>query len=230
VAGGAEGVGDVRVRDVMTARLVTARPDEPLKDVAARMVEAGVSALPVVDEAGRLVGIVTEADVISKEAYGGPRRRALQLVLDYFAGRDPQWLRKAAGWTAADVMTRQVVTAEPDEDLRAAARRMLEVGVKRLVVVDGERPVGIVSRRDLMRVFARPDEQVAADVAAVLRDIRRVPEDIEVTADVESGRVRLRGTVAHPSDARVVEHAVAGVPGVIGVESHLQAREPEPTV
>jgi CBS domain-containing protein len=213
----------------MSTRLVTAHPADPLKELAARMVEAGVSALPVVDD-GRLVGIVTEADVITKEAYGGPRRRALALVVDYFAGRDPQWVRKAAGWTAADVMTRQVVTAAPDEDVRLAARRMLEAGVKRLVVVEGGRPVGIVSRRDLMRIFVRPDAEVAADVVAVLRDVRRVPEDIDVTAEVEDGRVRLRGTVRHPSDANVVAHAVADVPGVIGVESHLVAREPEPTV
>lgn len=220
----------MKVRDVMTTELVTARPTDSLKDLATRLVEAGVSALPVVDAEGRLVGIVTEADVISKEAYGGPRRRALQLVVDYFAGRDPQWVRKAAGWTAADVMTRQVVTADPDDDVRAAARRMLEAGVKRLVVVREGRPVGIVSRRDLMRIFTRPDAEVAADVQAVLRDIRRVPEDIEVTAEVDAGLVRLHGSVQHPSDVRVVEHAVAGVPGVIGVESHLVAREPEPTI
>lgn len=220
----------MQVGDVMTTELVTARPGDPLKDVAAKLVEAGVSALPVVDEAGRLAGIVTEADVVSKGAYGGPRRRALQLLVDYFAGRDPQWVRKAAGWTAADVMTRQVVTAAPEEDVRVAARRMLEARVKRLVVVEDGRPVGIVSRRDILRLFVRPDPEVAADVEAVLRDIRRVPEDIDVAAEVEAGLVRLRGTVRHPSDATVVEHAVAGVPGVIGVERHLVAREPEPTV
>ena len=116
-----------------------------------RLLAHDISGLPVVDARGILLGLVTEADLVSREAYGPDRRRSLGLVADYLRDRDPGWLRTASGTTAREIMTHDVTTASPDDELRVAARRMLESGYRRLPVVatDG-RVVGIVSRRDVL--------------------------------------------------------------------------------
>jgi CBS domain-containing protein len=109
----------------------------------------------VIDADGTLVGIVTEADLVSREAYGPDRRRPLGLIVDYLRDRDPAWVRKASATTAADLMTRVVTTASPDDEVRVTARRMLEGGRKRLPVVASDgRLVGIVSRRDVLAAAA----------------------------------------------------------------------------
>lgn len=145
----------MKVRDVMTADVVTVGPTASFAEVVDCLLSHEISGLPVVDNGGRLLGIVTEADLVSKEAYGQRRRRALGLLADYFRGRDPQWVRKSAGLTAHELMTVVPDTAAPDEDIAEAARRMLERHHKRLPVVDEDgRVVAIVSRHDLLRGLA----------------------------------------------------------------------------
>lgn len=141
----------VHVRDVMTTDLVTVGLEATYGEMVDRLLSHDISGLPVVDADGILLGLVTEGDLVSREAYGPDRRRPLGLVADYLRGRDPGWLRKASGTTAREIMTHVVTTAAPDDELRVAARRMLESGFKRLPVVatDG-RLVGIVSRRDVL--------------------------------------------------------------------------------
>lgn len=141
----------MHVRDVMTRDVITVGPDETYGEIADRLLSHHISGLPVVDADGIVVGIVTEADLVSREAYGPERRRPLGLILDYLRDRDPAWVRKASGATARELMTHLVTTASPDDELRVVARRMLASGHKRLPVVatDG-RLVGIVSRRDLL--------------------------------------------------------------------------------
>lgn len=141
----------VHVRDVMTTDVVTVGLDATYGEMVDHLLAHDISGLPVVDTDGILLGLVTEADLVSREAYGPERRRPLGLVADYLRGDDPGWLRKASGGTAGEIMTREVTIASPDDELRVAARRMLESGHKRLPVVatDG-RLVGIVSRRDVL--------------------------------------------------------------------------------
>jgi CBS domain-containing protein len=141
----------VHVRDVMTTDVVTVGSDATFGEMVDRLLSHDVSGLPVIDADGMLLGIVTEADLVSREAYGPERRRPLGLAVDYLRGRDPAWVRKASATTAREVMTTVVTTASPDDELRVAARRMLESGYKRLpgVAADG-RLVGIVSRRDVL--------------------------------------------------------------------------------
>ena len=219
----------MKVRDVMTTPAVTAGPDTPFPELVDRLLAHAVSGVPVVDGDGRPVGIVTEADLVSKEAYGHRRRRALGVVADVLRGRDPEWVRKGAGRTAREVMTAEVAVATPDEDLAVAARRMLEGGHKRLPVVDGDgRVVGIVSRHDVLRPFHRSDDAIAADVARLLGDARRMPETHAVVPKVAGGVVTLDGTVQWPSDGVLIEAVVARVPGVVAVESRMEARQPEP--
>jgi CBS domain-containing protein len=141
----------VHVRDVMTSDVVTVGPDATYGEIVDRLLSHDISGLPVTDADGTLVGIVTEADLVSREAYGPERRRPLGLIFDYLRERDPAWVRKAGGTTARELMTHLVTTASPDDELRVVARRMLESGYKRLPVIatDG-RLVGIVSRRDVL--------------------------------------------------------------------------------
>ena len=127
-------------------------------------------------------------------------------------------------------MTEKPMTVRPDDRLLTAARRMLEWKIKRLPVVDAEGElVGIVSRRDLLRGYARPDDEIAVDVHQVLRNPRHVPENVAVERmTVRDGVVEFHGWVEFPTDIPVVEAAVRSVPGVVDVNIHLFAREPEP--
>lgn len=221
----------MKVREVMSTSVVTVGPETAFVDVVEVLLGNEISGVPVVDGDGHLLGLVTEADLVSKEAYGHRRRRPLGLMFDYLRGRDPQWVRKGAARTAQDLMTADPLTVGPEDDVVTAARELLEGHVKRLPVVDDDgRLVGIVSRRNLLALFCRSDEDLAAEVAAVLADPTRVPETHEVTAAVADGVVTLTGTVLWPSDIPLVEAMVGRVTGVVGVENQLAAREPDPTV
>lgn len=220
----------MKVRDVMSSPAITIRPDATFQEVVDALLANDISGLPVVDADGRLVGIVTEADLVSKEAYGFRRRRALALVADHLRGRDPQWVRKGAGRTARDVMTASPAVASPDDDLGVVARQMLESHHKRVPVVDGGRVVGLVSRHDLLRPFHRSDVELLAEVETLLGDVLRVPEGHDAKPTVESGVVTLDGTARWPRDAAVIGQVVAALPGVVAVDDRLVAREPEPTL
>lgn len=220
----------MKVRDVMSAPAIIISPDAVFPDIVDTLLTHDISGLPVVDEAGHLVGMVTEADLVSKEAYGHRRRRALGLVADYLRGRDLQWVRKSVGRTARDLMTASPAAVSPDEDLAVAARHMLENHHKRLPVVEAGRVVGLVSRHDLLRPFHRSDAELLADVETLLGDVMRVPERHDAHPAVQAGVVVLEGTTQWPSDAAIIEAVVARLPGVVAVDNRLVARKPEPTV
>jgi CBS domain-containing protein len=216
----------MRIVEIMTSEPVTVRADASVGDIAQRLVDHGVSGLPVVDERGQLIGIVTEADLIPREAYPR-RRRALGLLSDVWHGRRHQWAKKTAGSVAADVMTTPAVSCRPDEDVRVAARRMLERGVKRLPVVEHDRPVGIISRHDVLRVLNRTDEAIQADVATLLNGLNR-PDQSRVHCSVEGGVVHLAGDVRYAWDKEIVAAMARSVDGVIDVVSDVHNREPNP--
>jgi CBS domain-containing protein len=219
-----------KVQDLMTRKVFTVGPETPFKDVVETLLRHDVSGLPVVDDDGRLLGIVTEADLVSKEAYGGSRRRPVQVLVDVLGG-DARWTHKAMGLTAESLMTPRPFAIGPGEDATFAARRMLEHRVKRLPVVDHDnRVVGMLSRHDLLRVFDRPDADITLDLRDRLASPRYAPEDHEITFTVDRGVVRLEGTVLYPSDRAVVEGLARSIPGVVAVESAVEAREPEPTL
>jgi CBS domain-containing protein len=218
---------EMKVGDIMTTELVAVAPNTPFKEVVERLVRSDVSSLPVVDDRGKLVGLITEADLISKEAYGG-HRRALSLLADVLSARDHHWITKAVGSVAADVMTRTVSGCRSDEDVRTAARRMLELGIKHMPVVDAGALVGIVSRHDILQMFDRPDGAIADDVQRVLSDSRNMPEDHHVRFFVEQGVVTLTGDVRHKWDMPIVVAMVQPVAGVIDVINRLHHREPNP--
>ncbi len=206
----------MKIQDVMTTAVVTARPETTVKEAADLLLHHGVSGLPVVDADGCLLGLVTEADLMSKEAFGALPRRPRSVLVDLVPG-NARWVSKAAGRTASEVMTMIVVTAAPTEDIRVAARRMLERGVKRLPVVEDGRLVGIVSRRDLLRLFERSDADIATEIGARLASPWNAAEDHEVTVSVENGVVTLEGRVRCEGEVPVVRGLAEGVMGVVEV-------------
>jgi CBS domain-containing protein len=210
----------MKVRDVMTSVVITVEPATTFKETAERLLDYGVSGLPVVAAGGRLVGLVTEADLMSKEAFASRTRRPLEAVVELLTG-ERRWVGKANGLTAGEIMTTDLVTARPDEDVRTAARRMLERGVKRLPVVEGDRLVGIVSRHDLLRVFHRRDADIAAEIETKLASPRYAPENHEVSFTVEDGVVTLEGKVDFKGEVAVVEGLASGVPGVVHVVNRV---------
>ncbi len=205
------------VADVMTREVVVAEPTTPFKEIVRRLREARVSALPVLDDDGRLVGIVSEADLILKE---DPE---LDEGAHLFESRHRRLDRqKAAGLLAREVMSTPVVTIGPDASLPEAARLMHRKQVKRLPVVDEEgRLVGIVSRSDLLTVFLRDDAEIAREVRedVIRRTLWIDPSTVSV--HVRDGVVRLEGQLERRSLIPVLERLVAVVEGVVTVEQRL---------
>jgi CBS domain-containing protein/effector-binding domain-containing protein len=217
-----------KVRDVMTTTVVTATVHTPLPALVDLMVRARISGVPILDEQSHLVGIVTEADLISKPAYGGTRRRPLGVLGDIIHGRENMWAKKAKGLAAGDVMTTIVETARPKDDLRTVARRMVDCGVKRLPVVADGRVVGIVSRPDVLRAMHRTDQELEQDIVAVISDPMREPDTTLVDVTVNDGVVRLAGTVQYPMDIPVLSAIVWRFPGVVDVRNEVTATGPDP--
>jgi CBS-domain-containing membrane protein len=213
----------------MTRTVVTARVETKLPELVDEMVRYGISGVPIVDSGDRLVGIVSEADLMSKLAFGGTHRRPLAAIGDLLRGHERRWLAKSAAVTAGQIMTTKVVTARQTETVRVAARRMVEAGVKRLPVVDDDDGlVGIISRADVLVSMHRSDNELQEEIAAVLRDPVRVPETTLVDVSVADGVVTLRGTVRFPIDLPVLSAIVWRFPGVVDVRNETSAREPNP--
>lgn len=219
----------MKVSAVMTTPAVTIRKDANFADIVDTLMTNEVGLLPVVDLGGHLVGVVTEADLVSKDAYAYRYRRPLKVIADHLRRRDMQWERKASGHTAAELMTSSPEVASPDDNAADVARRMLEGHHKRLPVVDtAGRVVGVVTRRDLLRPAQRADKDIAADIDRLLGDFLNVPERHLARASVMSGLVTLNGNTQWPSDVAIIEKVVGRISGVIAIENHLTAREREP--
>lgn len=184
----------MKVADVMTTPVVTVGPEASWKHVAELMLDDRVSGVPVTNDDGLLLGIVTEADLVSKPAFQDRHHRSLTAFVDLLTG-DAHWAGKATALTAADLMSTPAITTSPGEDIRAAAHRMLDRRVKRLPVVEGGQLVGIVSRRDLLSIFVRPDAEISTELAEKLGSALYAPEDHEVTVSVTDGVVTLAGWV-----------------------------------
>lgn len=213
------------VRDVMTREVVTVRGDTPVKDVAETLVAHGVSAVPVVDAENRVLGVVSEADLLRKEEikeqyYGEGYRPPLRTRLRRSLSKEGH--RKPGGDTAAGVMTAPAVTIRSHASVVSAMRLMSEHGVKRLPVVgrDG-RLEGIVSRGDLMRVFLRTDDEIAREIREDVLGHSLWATTSDVLATVDKGVVTLTGWMRSRSDARIAVRMVERVNGVVNVIDHV---------
>jgi len=207
------------VKDVMTPSVVAVREDADFKEMVTVMRSRRVSAFPVLDAVDRVIGVVSEADLLAKEAEeaapGLPQgviRRAWRM-----ADRS-----KAAGVTAAEVMTRPAVTIGEDAPVAEAARLMQSRRVKRLPVVDDYgRLHGIVSRADLLSVFERPDVEIRDDVVkdVIVGEFALDPEMFVVT--VRSGVVTVTGSVDRRADALGLIGAIRHMEGVVALRDRL---------
>lgn len=194
----------MNVVDLMTIGVSTVTPDTSLRDAAREMFRSQVSGLPVTDDDGLLVGIITEADF-------------LRLELSRVESDNP-----AAVESVGDIMTRAVETIGPNTPLVEAAKVMVVREVKRLPVVDdSDRLVGIISRMDVVYAFTRPDEVIEDEIREDI--IRRVlglePSKLDVT--VREGVVYLRGTMATEAEARMLAEMARRLDGVLKVVSEL---------
>lgn len=192
------------VDDVMTRDVATVPPNLLLKDVARLMTERGISGLPVVED-GKVIGVISEADILQKQRGPGEGR----------FHRNGKFHAR----TVADAMTSPAITVLGRSTLPAAATVMSDRGVNRLPVVDGRGLAGIVTRADLVRAFARPDDEIREDVVHTLRHLWVSLETVDV--EVHRGEVTLRGTAGIPTLAKKVPAAIESLPGVVSVTSEL---------
>lgn len=210
----------MNVRDAMTdaARLVTVSPETTLKQVAELMLEHGISGLPVIDANRRVLGVVSEADIVSGETAGTGRQGVIARAR---ALANPAAV--AIPRTAGEAMSSPAVTIGRDESVMQAARRIAGRGVNRLPVVDeDEMLVGIVTRADVVRAFARSDEEIADAVReAFQRFLGLGPDTVEVA--VADGEVVLSGEVDTDTNAKLAAFFASRLPGVVAVRSDLRA-------
>jgi len=214
--------GRWRVRDVMSTEVVSVGKTTSYKEVARLMTEHKVSALPVVAKDGHLAGVVSEADVLRKE------ERRFQWLVSGLGTHARRERAKAGARTAAELMTSPVITTHPDASLASAARLMNDHHIRRLPVLDASGAlIGMVSRRDLLRVFLRPDTEIGAEVHGVLTGVL-LEDPQSVTVLVRDGVVTLRGILREPKLIPAALRLAADVDGVVSVTDELTTGPAEP--
>ena len=206
----------MRVKDVMATEVVTVGPREGIKRAARKMVESGVSGLPVVDE-GRLVGMITESDFLEQEADKRDQRN--HRLLDAVLGNRRH---RSLGDTVYEAMTPKPVTISPEARLAQAAHIMKHRKIKSLPVVDeGDRLTGIVSRADILQAFVRSDEDIEHQIRDDIARRILLLDGGALGVEVVDGVVSLSGDVPTRTEGRLLEELSQRVDGVIRVESNL---------
>ena len=206
----------MRVKDVMATEVVTVGPREGIKRAARKMVESGVSGLPVVDE-GRLVGMITESDFLEQEADKRDQRN--HRLLDAVLGNRRH---RSLGDTVSEAMTPKPVTISPEARLAQAAHIMKHRKIKSLPVVDeGDRLTGIVSRADILQAFVRSDEDIEHQIRDDIARRILLLDGGALGVEVVDGVVSLSGDVPTRTEGRLLEELSQRVDGVIRVESNL---------
>lgn len=192
------------VREAMTSPVVTIPRTATVRQAIRVLHEHEITALPVVDDAGRLAGIVSEMDL-------------LRGVFE----RDPRAFARPVATTASpaprlveEVMTRDVETARPNTDAATLADTMMRTRIKSVPVLDGDDIVGIVSRRDLIAILARSDARIRDDVLAAIEEY--APDGRRWEVSVRDGAVELRGGADEPA-RRIADILARTVPGVTRV-------------
>jgi CBS domain-containing protein len=210
--------GRWRVSDVMETDVITIDRQMPCKQVVGMLADNDLSAIPVVSGGGRVLGMISEADVLRRE------ERSFGRLSAGLPRRSHRERKQAEALTAAELMTKPAITIHPDAPLGAAARLMNAHHIRRLPVVSpsGEL-IGIVSRRDLLRVFLRPDSAIAAEVVEALAGIRQA-HPMHVAVSVTEGEVELTGEVPATGMIAAAVRTASDVDGVVKVTSRLRYR------
>jgi len=203
------------VADVMTTKVIAVTRDADFKHIAGVLRRYRVSACPVIDDAARVVGVVSEADLLHKAA--DCELPAGLIRLRWKLGEES----KITAVTAQELMTSPAVTIEADAPVQVAARVMRDRRLKRLPVVSkGRELIGIVSRADVLGVYDRPDSDILTEVAQVTAsELGTIPEDFEAT--VASGVVTIIGSVPQQETALELVSRLRHVEGVVAVRNRL---------
>jgi CBS domain-containing protein len=203
----------------MNEDVLAVERETALKEVASLLVEQRISGVPVVDSERKVLGVVSEADILVKERGARPESRR---VLGWLLGGGVLDNDKLAARTAGEAMTSPATTIESQKEVFQAARLMTEHGVKRLPVVDDQGAlIGIVTRSDLVRAFARSDDELAHEIDEMVRRTLLI-EDETLHVHVHDGEVHLSGKLLRRSDVELLPRFVARVPGVVDVHSTLR--------
>ncbi|GAA2345587.1 CBS domain-containing protein [Streptomyces caniferus] len=212
------------VSDVMTQTVVAVGQEARFKEIVETMEQWKVSALPVLAGEGRVIGVVSEADLLLKEEF----RESVPDRMEQLRRSDQ--VRKAGALTAGELMTQPALTVHAGDTVAQAARTMAYKSVKRLPVVDAEGKLqGIVSRSDLLKVFLRRDEDLAAEVRAEVVDRLFADSAETLSVRVTDGVVALSGRIRNMSLVPVAARLVRAVEGVVDVTFDLEGPEHEPT-
>jgi CBS domain-containing protein len=221
----------MQAAEIMTRDVITVAPDDSVLDAALMLLKNRISAMPVLNEQGRLIGVVSEGDLLRRVEIGTDERRPWWREL--FAGNERlarDYIR-AHGRKVSDIMTPSAIVASPDTDLSEIASLMERNGIKRLPIVEEGRLVGLVSRADLLRAFtecsntapagqAVEDEQIRNRLNAELRSLRWLsPGKFNVTVD--HGVVELWAAVDSEAERQALVIAAETTPGVIAINNHV---------
>jgi CBS-domain-containing membrane protein len=221
--------------DVMTRNIHSVRPDATIAEAITLMLDNRISGLPVIDEAGRLAGVLTEGDLMRRGETGTERQRPRWLEILMGPGRLAGEYVRTHGRKIGEVMTRDVVSVTPDTPLREVVELMERHRIKRVPVLDGDVLVGILSRADLLRALAdaleeKPapttsDEEIRERILGELAKAAWMPRD-GLAITVENGVVDLNGVILDEKERAALRVAAENVPGVRAVEDHLVWVEP----
>lgn len=217
-----------RIGAVMVREVITADRGTPFKEVVRRLGDHRISGLPVIDEDDKVIGVVSETDLMLRQARTSEPDGTLSAWSSRLRKLSRSVRRNAAksrARTAGGVMSTPAVTVRADATVTEAARLMAERGIERLPVVDEEdRLAGIVTRRDLLQVFLRTDEEIRRDVRqeVLVNTLWLAPQVIETT--VEDGVVTLTGQLERRSDIPVALGMTSRMDGVVAVVDHLSYR------
>jgi len=210
------------VKDVMSTHVIAVRQNAPYKDMAGMLHEQRVSAFPVLDDDNKVIGVVSEADLLTKEALEGTVPRTL-------LSRQERVRKQVNALTAADLMTKPPVTIGPDEPVTRAARLMFDQRVKRLPVVsDDGTLIGIVTRSDLLSVYSRPDAEIRHQVTQdlILGTFLCDPDRFTVT--VKDDIVTIQGTPETSTVGLDIISAARHMEGVVAVRDRLSYPQDSP--
>lgn len=191
----------MKAKDIMTTPVVTATPSTPLKGIGQLLIQHDISAVPIVDDAGNLVGLISEADVVP---FG--YARVLGAALIPRKGHGPR--------VASQVMAINVATVPEDADVTTVARLMQDLRIRHLPVIVGTHVTGIISRRDILKILARSDASIQAELQEILDDQTMLLGSLHAT--VADGVVTLTGPGADDG-SKLAAILARGIPGVVAV-------------
>jgi len=209
-----------KVADLMTAEVVSVDERAGFKQMVELIEQHRISALPVVDAERRVIGVVSEADLLLKEDRIDLGEHHL-----FESHRRREEREKAGATTARELMSSPANTIGSDASIREAAKLLHDRGIKRLPVVNGDgRLVGVISRGDVLRVFLRSDAEIRREIVEDVIQRIMLLDASPLVISVADGVVTATGEVDRKSDAQILTRLVAAVAGVVAVESHIRYR------